>query len=92
MGGKSSYIRQVALLVVMAQVGSYIPAEEAKLGVVDAIFTRFVWKRHAPVMLKPSLKQQLICDSLLSTPTCRWTHLWCRAPQLPCVTEQHGRK
>lgn len=46
MGGKSSYIRQVALLVVMAQVGSYIPAEEAKLGVVDAIFTRFVRKRR----------------------------------------------
>ncbi|XP_061117730.1 DNA mismatch repair protein Msh3 isoform X1 [Conger conger] len=40
MGGKSSYIRQVALVCVMAQVGSFVPAGEARLGVVDAIFTR----------------------------------------------------
>ncbi len=40
MGGKSSYIRQVALLAVMAQTGSYVPAEEARLAVVDAIYTR----------------------------------------------------
>ena len=45
MGGKSSYIRQVALLVVMAQVGSFVPAANAKLSVVDAIYTRYfiVW-------------------------------------------------
>lgn len=40
MGGKSSYIKQVALIVILAQVGSYVPAEEVELGVVDAIFTR----------------------------------------------------
>ncbi|KAF4532141.1 hypothetical protein B566_EDAN015292, partial [Ephemera danica] len=40
MGGKSSYIRQVALLVVLAQIGCYVPAERAKIGLVDAIFTR----------------------------------------------------
>ncbi len=40
MAGKSTYIRQVAVLVVMAQMGSYIPAEEARMGVVDRIFTR----------------------------------------------------
>ncbi|NXM67596.1 MSH3 protein, partial [Serilophus lunatus] len=40
MGGKSSYIKQVALITVMAQIGSYVPAEEAAIGVVDAIFTR----------------------------------------------------
>lgn len=40
MGGKSSYIKQVALITVMAQVGSYVPAEEATIGVVDGIFTR----------------------------------------------------
>jgi DNA mismatch repair protein MutS len=40
MAGKSTYIRQVALLVLMAQVGSYIPAARATVGLVDRIFTR----------------------------------------------------
>ncbi|MFH1640915.1 MAG: DNA mismatch repair protein MutS [Candidatus Omnitrophota bacterium] len=40
MAGKSTYIRQVALLVIMAQVGSFIPASSARIGVVDKIFTR----------------------------------------------------
>ena len=40
MAGKSTYIRQVALLVLMAQMGSFIPAREARMGVVDRIFTR----------------------------------------------------
>jgi DNA mismatch repair protein MutS len=40
MAGKSTYIRQVALLVLMAQMGSFIPAKEAVIGTVDRIFTR----------------------------------------------------
>jgi len=40
MAGKSTYIRQVALLVLMAQMGSFIPARKAKIGLVDRIFTR----------------------------------------------------
>ncbi|HCE44746.1 MAG TPA: DNA mismatch repair protein MutS [Lentisphaeria bacterium] len=40
MAGKSTYIRQVALLVLLAQTGSYIPAQKAKIGLVDRIFTR----------------------------------------------------
>ncbi|XP_067425319.1 DNA mismatch repair protein Msh3 [Emydura macquarii macquarii] len=40
MGGKSSYIKQVALITIMAQIGSYVPAEESTVGVVDGIFTR----------------------------------------------------
>ncbi|XP_075397341.1 DNA mismatch repair protein Msh3 [Tenrec ecaudatus] len=40
MGGKSSYIKQVALITIMAQIGSYVPAQEATIGVVDGIFTR----------------------------------------------------
>ena len=40
MAGKSTYMRQVALIVLMAQMGSFVPASYAKIGVVDAIFTR----------------------------------------------------
>ena len=40
MGGKSTYMRQVALIVLMAHIGSYIPAQAAQIGPIDRIFTR----------------------------------------------------
>ena len=40
MAGKSTYMRQVALITLMAQIGSFVPATAAKIGVVDKIFTR----------------------------------------------------
>jgi DNA mismatch repair protein MutS len=40
MAGKSTYMRQVALIVILAQMGSFVPAGEARIGVVDRIFTR----------------------------------------------------
>ena len=40
MAGKSTYMRQVALITVMAQIGSFVPAKEARVGIVDKLFTR----------------------------------------------------
>ena len=40
MAGKSTYMRQVAIITIMAQIGSFVPAKEAKVGIVDKLFTR----------------------------------------------------
>lgn len=40
MGGKSSYMRQVALIAIMAHVGSYVPAESAAISLLDGVYVR----------------------------------------------------
>ncbi|MBI4697580.1 MAG: DNA mismatch repair protein MutS, partial [Nitrospirae bacterium] len=57
MAGKSTYMRQVALIALMAQIGSFVPAKEARIGVVDRIFTRIgasdvITKGHSTFMVE----------------------------------------
>ena len=40
MGGKSTFLRQNAIISILAQVGSYVPAEHAEIGIVDQVFSR----------------------------------------------------
>jgi len=57
MSGKSTFLRQVALIVLMAQVGSFVPADQARLGLVDRIFTRIgaqdeIWAGQSTFMVE----------------------------------------
>src|SRR5690606_30390274 len=57
MGGKSTYMRQTALVVLLAQIGSFVPADAATIGVVDQIFTRVgasdaLWRGQSTFMVE----------------------------------------
>ena len=54
MGGKSSTVRMIALIAIMAQIGSYVPATSVKLGMQDAILTR-MGGQHSSLFNRPSL-------------------------------------
>ncbi|XP_016898402.1 DNA mismatch repair protein Msh3 isoform X2 [Cynoglossus semilaevis] len=68
MGGKSSYIRQVALICVMAHMGSYVPACETRLGIMDGIYTRMgaadnIYKGRSTFMEELTEASEIICNA-----------------------------
>jgi len=68
MAGKSTFIRQVALIVLLAQIGSWVPARQAHIGVVDALFARIgsadeLSKGHSTFMVEMTQTAQLIHKS-----------------------------
>ncbi|KAK3098520.1 hypothetical protein FSP39_020282 [Pinctada imbricata] len=74
MGGKSSYIKQVALMVIMAQMGSFVPAESATFGISDAVYTRMgaadeIYRGRSTFMVElqeaAEIMSQATCRSLV---------------------------
>jgi DNA mismatch repair protein MutS len=71
MAGKSTYLRQVALLVILAQAGSFVPAESAEIGVVDRVFTRVGASDHVAAGQSTFMVEMVEVSRILSAATPR---------------------
>lgn len=71
MGGKSTYLRQIALIVIMAQMGSFVPAEEARIGLVDRVFTRVGASDNLALGRSTFMVEMIETAKILNTATIR---------------------
>ncbi|XP_026067908.1 DNA mismatch repair protein Msh3 isoform X1 [Carassius auratus] len=71
MGGKSSYIRQVALVTIMAQLGSFVPAREASVGIIDAIYVRMGASDNISRGRSTFMEELVEASDILARATCR---------------------
>ncbi len=71
MGGKSTYLRQVALICILAQMGSFVPAEESEIGVVDRVFTRIGAMDFLTVGQSTFMVEMLEAANILNNATSR---------------------
>jgi DNA mismatch repair protein MSH3 len=69
MGGKSCFIRQVALLALMSQMGSYVPAASAELTVLDGVYTRMGASDNLAMGSSTFLEEMSECSSILNEAT-----------------------
>jgi len=71
MSGKSTYLRQVALIVLLAQIGSFVPAESVTIGIVDRIFTRIGAREDLPAGQSTFMVEMVETANILNNATPR---------------------
>jgi DNA mismatch repair protein MutS len=98
MGGKSTYLRQTALIVILAQMGCFVPASKARLGIVDRVFTRIGASDNLARGRSTFMVQMTETAAILHTATAKslilldgGTVLMMDSPSLAAVEYLHAR-